>query len=205
MDTNGSSTLETDKFRSSYLNSLVAEYFKAEARNGLHQKTMKLIEQNYAGDKLQELTAEENRQYRAGIDQILLGMDDLAGQERERLESGKRNEVTGTSEQEMEIIAKIDRLSDIISREDLQIMADTYKDSSLVQRKLRKTADNRGFGINIYPGYDQKIETVLQTAADMKSFISSRDFGLTPAFYIEMQLGEADDILSPAIKEADEA
>lgn len=29
MDTNGSSTLETDKFRSSYLNSLVAEYFKA--------------------------------------------------------------------------------------------------------------------------------------------------------------------------------
>ncbi len=205
MDTNGSSTLETDKFRSSYLNSLVAEYFKAEARNGLHQKTMKLIEQNYAGDKLQELTAEENRQYRAGIDQILLGMDDLAGQERERLESGKRNEVTGTSEQEMEIIAKIDRLSDIISREELQIMADTYKDSSLVQRKLRKTADNRGFGINIYPGYDQKIETVLQTAADMKSFISSRDFGLTPAFYIEMQLGEADDILSPAIKEADEA
>lgn len=182
MDTNGSSTLETDKFRSSYLNSLVAEYFKAEARNGLHQKTMKLIEQNYAGDKLQELTAEENRQYRAGIDQILLGMDDLAGQERERLESGKRNEVTGTSEQEMEIIAKIDRLSDIISREELQIMADTYKDSSLVQRKLRKTADNRGFGINIYPGYDQKIETVLQTAADMKSFISSRDFGLTPAF-----------------------
>ena len=205
MDTNGSSTLETDKFRSSYLNSLVAEYFKAEARNGLHQKTMKLREQNYAGDKLQELTAEENRQYRAGIDQILLGMDDLAGQERERLESGKRNEVTGTSEQEMEIIAKIDRLSDIISREELQIMADTYKDSSLVQRKLRKTADNRGFGINIYPGYDQKIETVLQTAADMKSFISSRDFGLTPAFYIEMQLGEADDILSPAIKEADEA
>ena len=62
MDTNGSSTLETGKFRSSYLNSLVAEYFKAEARNGLHQKTMKLIEQNYAGDKLQELTAEENRQ-----------------------------------------------------------------------------------------------------------------------------------------------
>jgi hypothetical protein len=205
MDTNGSSTLETGKFRSSYLNSLVAEYFKAEARNGLHQKTMKLIEQNYAGDKLQELTAEENRQYRAGIDQILLDMDDLAGQERERLESGKRNEVTGTSEQEMEIIAKIDRLSDIISREELQIMADTYKDSSLVQRKLRKTADNRGFGINIYPGYDQKIETVLQTAADMKSFISSRDFGLTPAFYIEMQLGEADDILSPVIKEADEA
>ncbi len=205
MDTNGSSTLETGKFRSSYLNSLVAEYFKAEARNGLHQKTMKLIEQNYAGDKLQELTAEENRQYRAGIDQILLDMDALAGQERERLESGKRNEVTGTSEQEMEIIAKIDRLSDIISREELQIMADTYKDSSLVQRKLRKTADNRGFGINTYPGYDQKIETVLQTAADMKSFISSRDFGLTPAFYIEMQLGEADDILSPTVKEADEA
>ena len=43
MDTNGSSTLETDKFRSSYLNSLVAEYFKAEARNGLHQKTMKIL------------------------------------------------------------------------------------------------------------------------------------------------------------------
>ncbi len=205
MDTNGSNALETGKFRSSYLNSLVAGYFKAEAVDELHQKTMKLIEQNYAGDKLQELTAEENRQYRAGIDQILLDMDALAGQERERLESGKRNEVTGTSEQEMEIIAKIDRLSDIISREELQIMADTYKDSSLIQRKLRKTADNRGFGINIYPGYDQKIEKVLQTAADMKSFVSSRDFGLTPAFYIEMQLGEADDILSPAIKEADEA
>ncbi len=204
MDTNGSNTLETGKFRSSYLNSLVAEYFKAEASNDLHQKTMKLVEQNYAGDKLQELTAEENRQYRAGIDQILLDIDALAGQERERLENGKRNEVTGTSAQEMEIIDKLDRLSDIISREELQIMADTYKDSYLVQRKIRKTADSRGFGINIYPGYDQKIETVSETAADMKSFISSRDFGLTPAVYIKMQLGEADDILSPVVKE-DEA
>lgn len=201
MDTNGSNTLETSQFRSSYLNSLVEKYFKAEARNDLHQKTMKLIEQNYAGDKLQEMTAEENRQYKAGIDQILLDMDVLAGQERERLESRKRNEVTGTSTQEMEIIAKIDRLSDIISRDELQIMADTYKDSSLVQRKISKTADSRGFGINTYPGYDQKIETVLETAADMKSFISSRDFGLTPAVYIKMQLGEADDILSPVVKE----
>ena len=204
MDTNGSNTLETGKFRSSYLNSLVASYFTAESRNDLHQKTMKLVEKNYAGDKLQEMTAEENRQYRAGIDQILLDVDALAGQEQEKLENGKRSEVTGTSSQEMEIIAKIDRLSDIISREELQIMADTYKDSSLVQRKIRKTADSRGFGIKIYPGYDQKIETVLGTAADMKSFISSRDFGLAPAVYIKMQLGEADDILSPVVKE-DEA
>lgn len=204
MDTNGSNTMENSRFRSGYLNSLVTEFSKAEARDRLHQETMKLVQKNYAGDKLQEMTVEENRQYKAVIDQILLDMDVLAGQERERLESGKRNEITGTNTQEMEIIAKIDRLSDIISREELQIMADTYKDSSLIQRKIRKTADSRGFDINTYPGYDQKIETVLETASDMKGFISSRDFGLAPAVYIKMQLGEADDILSPAVKE-DEA
>ena len=205
METTGSTTMENSRLRSGYLNSLVTEFSKAEARDRLHQETMKLVQKNYAGDKLQEMTAEENRQYRAGLDQILLDMDVLAGQERERLENGKRNEVTGSSEQEMEIIARIDSISDIISREELQIMADTYKDSSLVQRKLRKAADSRGLGIDTYPGYDQKIETTLQAAEDMKSFIRSRDFGLTPAFYIKMQLAEADDILSPVVKESDES
>lgn len=203
MDTKGSNTMVDGSFRSGYLNGLVSAFLKAETRDELHRKTMELVQKNYAGDKLLEMTNEENRQYKEGIDRIMQDIDALAEQERERLESGKRNGVTG--EQEFEIIARIDKIADIISRDEIQIMTDTYKDSSLVQRKIKKVADSRGFDIDTYPGYDQKIETALQAAADMKNFIHSRDFGLTPALYVKMQLGEADDILSPVVKEADEA
>lgn len=205
MGTNGSNTVGNGKFRSSYLNNLAAEYYMAESRTELHQKTLDLVQKNYAGDKQQEMTAEENRQYTASIDGIIVEIDILVRQEQKRLENEKKNGVTGTSEEEIHVIEKIDRISDIISEEELQIMADTYKDFPLVQRKIGKAADSRGFGIDLYPGYDKKIETVLQAAADMKGFIQSRDFGLTPAIYIEVQLGEADAVLSPVVKEEDEA
>lgn len=203
MEMSKQSNKETKKFRSEYLNSLASEFYKAESRTELHQKTLDLVQKNYAGDKLQEMTAEENKQYTASIDGILQEIDILAGSEQERLENEKKNGVTGTSEEEIHVIEKIDRISDVISEEELQIMADTYKNFSLVQRKISKVADSRGFGIDLYPGYDKKIETVLQAAADMKGFIQSRDFGLTPAIYIEVQLGEADAVLSPVVKEAD--
>lgn len=205
MGTNGSNTVGNGKFRSSYLNNLAAEYYMAESRTELHQKTLDLVQKNYAGDKQQEMTAEENRQYTASIDGIIVEIDILVRQEQKRLENEKKNGVTGTSEEEIHVIEKIDRISDIISEEELQIMADTYKDFPLVQRKIGKAADSRGFGIDLYPGYDKKIETVLQAATDMKGFIQSRDFGLTPAIYIEVQLGEADAVLSPVVKEEDEA
>lgn len=83
-------------------------------------------------------------------------------------------------------------------------MADAYKDSPLVQRKLCKVAERRGLYIDTYPDYDKKTETALQAAADIKSFIYSRDFGLAPAVYIRMQMGEADDILVPVEKEVAE-
>lgn len=205
MEVNEYSTEGKRKFRSSYLNGLAGEFYKAESRTELHQKTLDLVQKNYAGDKLQEMTAEENKQYTASIDGILRDIDSLMGQEVNRLEAQKRNEVTGTGEKEIDIITKIDRISDIVSREELQIMADTYKDSSIVQRKISKVADSRGFGIDLYPGWDKKIETVSAAAEDIKSFIHSRDFGLTPAVYIKMQLSEADDILAPVEREGDEA
>lgn len=204
MEGNGTVTAENNKFRSGYLNSLVSEFYKAKSRTELHQNTLNLVKKNYAGDKLQEMTAEENRQYMAGIDQILLDIDSLAGREQERLENEKRNEVTGNAGEEISIIARIDSISDIVSEEELQIMADAYKDFPLVQRKLSRVAASREFGIDLYPGYDRKIEAASQSAADIKDFIRSRDFGLTPAVYIKMQLGEADSVLSPTVREADE-
>lgn len=205
METNMYSNEGIQKFRSEYLNRLVRELSAAESSSRMHEETMQLAQKNYAGDMLLKVRMEGKRQFETRINQILLNIDTLLAQERERLETQKRNEITGTNEKEIDIITRLEAIADIISQEELQIMADTYKDSSLVQRKLYKVAEQRRFGIDTYPGYDKKIETISEAAAGIKGFIHSRDFGLAPAVYIKMQLGEADDILSPVKKEVDEA
>ena len=197
MEVNGNSTEEKKTFRSGYLNALSEKFRKASVKNGMHKEVMKLAQKNYKGDMLQNITAEQNRQHAEQTALILQEIDTLAMEELERLETAKKSGRTETGEDELDIITRLDKTADILTRDELQSMADTYKDSDLVQRKLRKVAEGRGLYIDIYPGFDKKVSTVRQTAADIKSFIHSSDFGLTPEIYIGTYLNEADDILCP--------
>lgn len=201
MEVTGNSTNEKKLFRSSYLNALSEKFRKASAQNEMHKGVLKLAQENYKGDKLQSLTAEQNRQNAEESARLLQEIDTLALQELDRLEAARKSWRTETGEDELDIITRLEKTADILTENELQSMADTYKDSDLVQRKLRKVAGGRGFHIDTYPGYDKKTETVRQTAADIKSFIHSGDFGLTPEIYISMSMKEADDILCPAGKE----
>lgn len=194
------STTGQQPLRSSYLNGITRQFNRAEARNRLHGETLKLAEMNYRGEMLQKLVQEENSQYSGAMEQICREIDTLAGQEAGRLERLKKEEAANTSDREIGAITRIDRIGDLMTREELQLMADEYRDYSLVQRKLSRVSDQRRLHIDIYPGIDQKLETVQQIAADMKGFISTRDFGLTPSIYMKISFPEYDDILSPTVK-----
>lgn len=186
--------------RTNYLKSISGEFYKAEARHKLHLDTMALVEKNYKGEMRQKLEKEENNQYAADIGKILQNIDSLAAHEADRLTGLKRDEVANTSEKEISAITRIDKLADILTKEELQLMADEYKDYPLVQRKLSRVSDQKGLAIDTYPGTDKKLEIVQQSAADIKAFISSRDFGLTPSIYFKISFLEYDAILSPAEK-----
>lgn len=186
--------------RTNYLKSISGEFYKAEARHKLHLDAMALVEKNYKGEMRQKLEKEENNQYAADIGKILQNIDSLAAHEADRLTGLKREEVANTSEKEISAITRIDKLADILTKEELQLMADEYKDYPLVQRKLSRVSDQKGLAIDIYPGTDKKLEIVQQSAADIKAFISARDFGLTPSIYFKISFLEYDAILSPAEK-----
>ncbi len=200
MEMNTATAAGTQKFRSSYLNALVKEYHKARAQEEMHKETLKQAQKKYKGELLLEITAEENRQHHGQMAAILQTVDTLTEKEKERLEACRKNELTGSGGTDDSILARLDRIGDIISRDELQMVADTHKDSSLVQRKLYRIAERRGLYIDTYPGYDEKISTLLQTAADIKGFIHSRDFGLSPAIYVTSGMEDADDILFPVEK-----
>lgn len=186
--------------RTNYLKSISGEFYKAEARHKLHLDTMALVEKNYKGEMRQKLEKEENNQYAADIGKILQNIDSLAAHEADRLTGLKRDEVANTSEKEISAITRIDKLADVLTKEELQLMADEYKDYPLVQRKLSRVSDQKGLAIDIYPGTDKKLEIVQQSAADIKAFISARDFGLTPSIYFKISFLEYDAVLSPAEK-----
>lgn len=205
MEVNGNTTEEKKPFRSGYLNALSGKFRKASAKNGMHKEVMQLAQKNYKGEMLQNITAEQNRKHAEETDLILQEIDTLAMQELERLETKKKSGRTETGEDELDIITRLDKTADILTRDELQSIADTYKDSDLVQRKLRKVAEDRELYIDTYPGFDKKISTVRQTAADTKSFIHSSDFGLTSEIYFSTYLNEADDILCPVERETESA
>ncbi len=186
--------------RTNYLKSISGEFYKAEARHKLHLDTMALVEKNYKGEMRQKLEKEENSQYAADIGKILQNIDSLAAHEADRLTGLKRDEVANTSEKEISAINRIDKLADILTKEELQLMADEFKDYPLVQRKLSRVSSQKGVAIDTYPGTDKKLEIVQQSAADIKAFISSRDFGLTPSIYFKISFLEYDAVLSPAEK-----
>lgn len=200
MDVNESSMKQQEQLRSSYLNSITKQFNKAEARNRLHEQTLKLAEKNYRGEMLQNLSREENSQFSEDMQKICLEIDALAEGEAGRLEGLKREEVANTSDKEIGAITRIDRIADLMTRDEMQLMADEYRNFPLVQRKLSKISNQRGIPVNTYPGIDQKLEAVNQVAADMKGFISSRDFGLAPGIYMKISFPEYDDILDPTIK-----
>lgn len=204
MEANAYEANEKQVFRSSFLNSVAGEFHKAAARNELHRNTLKLAEANYKGEMLQRVLQEENSQYSSDISSILQSIDSYAAGEQNRLESLKKAAVVGAaSEKEIDFIARLDKIADIVTQEELQIMANAYKDSSIIQRKLKQVSDRRELYIDTYPGYDEKMEAAQQAAVDMKAFISSGDFGLTPTIYLEVQFKELDDLLVPVEKEAD--
>lgn len=200
MEVTGNGTAGEGSFRSSYLNALVKEYHKARAQEEMHKETLKQAQKRYRGEMLQEITAEENRQHQDQMAAILRTVDTLTEKEKEHLEACRKDELTGSGRTDDSILARLDRIGDIISRDELQMVADAHKDSSLVQRKLYRIAERRGLYIDTYPGYDEKITTLLQTAADIKGFIHSQDFGLSPAIYITSGMEDADDILIPVKK-----
>lgn len=200
MEVNESTTGQQSPLRSSYLNGITRQFNRADARNHLHEETLKLAERNYRGEMLQKLIQEEKSQYSGDMEQICREIDTLAGQEAGRLERLKKEEATNTSEREIGAINRIDRIGDLMTREELQLMADEYRDYPLVQRKLSRISDQRGIPVDTYPDIDRKLETVQQIAADMKGFISSRDFGLTPGIYMKISFPEYDDILNPTVK-----
>lgn len=200
MEVNENTLGQQSQLRSSYLRSITSEFNKAEARNRLHEETLKLAEKNYKGEMLQRLIQEENNQYSDDIGKVLQNISALTEQEINHLAALKKDEIANTSEKESGAIARIDKLADILTEEELQLLADEYKEFPLVQRKLSKVSDQRGFSIDTYPGTDKKLEIVQQIAADMKGYISSRDFGLTPGIYMQISFPEYDDILSPTVK-----
>ena len=181
MEVTGNGSAGGGSFRSSYLNALVKEYHKARAQEEMHKETLKQAQKRYRGEMLQEITAEENRQHHDQMAAVLQMIDTLTEKEKERLEASRKNEIMGAGGTDDSILTSLDRTGDILTRDELQMIADTHKDSSLVQRRLYRIAERRGLYINTYPGYDEKISTLLQTAADIKGFIHSRDFGLSPA------------------------
>ncbi len=197
MEVTGNGSAGGGSFRSSYLNALVKEYHKARAQEEMHKETLKQAQKRYRGEMLQEITAEENRQHHDQMAAVLQMIDTLTEKEKERLEASRKNEIMGAGGTDDSILTSLDRTGDILTRDELQMIADTHKDSSLVQRRLYRIAERRGLYINTYPGYDEKISTLLQTAADIKGFIHSRDFGLSPAIYITSGMEDADDILVP--------
>lgn len=199
MEENGNTTGQ-QPIRSSYLNGITRQFNRAEARERLHAETLKLAEKNYRGEMLQKLVQEENSQYLGDMEQICREIDTLAGQESGRLERLKKEEAANTSDREIGAITRIDRIGDLMTRDELQLMADEYRDFPLVQRKLSRVSDQRGIPIDTYPDIDRKLETVRQVAADMKGFISSRDFGLAPGIYMKISFPGYDDILSPTAK-----
>lgn len=186
-----------EPLRTNYLKDISGEFYKAENRHKLHLDTLALVEKNYKGEMRQKLEKEENSQYAADIGKIVQNIDSLAANEADRLTGLKRKEVADTSEKEISAIDRIERLADILTKEELQLMADEYKDYPLVQRKLSRVSDQRGLAIDIYPGIDKKLEIVQQSAADIKSFISSRDFGLAPSIYFKISFPEYDAVFSP--------
>lgn len=194
------STTGQQPFRSSYLRDITREFNRADARNHLHEETLKLAEKNYRGEMLQKLIQEENSQFSTDMGQVIQDIDTLAAREADRLAGLKKEEATNTSEREIGAINRIDRIGDLMTREELQLMADEYRDYPLVQRKLSRVSDQRGIPVDTYPDIDRKLETVQQIAADMKGFISSRDFGLTPGIYMKISFPEYDDILNPTVK-----
>lgn len=186
-------THQQNNFRSGYINNVLALFYSAESMSRDRQNRQAANAENYKGQLLSEMNRVEEQRCRNNLETVCGQIEILRDKETELLTKQKENELIQPPNPVLENLANME---DIITREELQLYADKYKESPLVQRRIRRIADKRGFHISTYPEFDKKIETVLEIASAFISYIKSGNFGLEPAAYIESSLHDYDKVLS---------
>lgn len=189
-----------DTLRSPYLNALVETLRAAQNSVQAHKEKIRQLQDNYKGELLLSAVSEENSRHTSNIGSILENIDRMARTEQETLQAQKKGDILNTGA-DNEILAKIDRMDGLLTEEELQMIADTYRSSDLIQRKCSHTAKKYGLHISTYPSTDDKSRTIAETAEQIKNLIQSDSFGLETEIYLKMGMPEADDILAPRERE----
>lgn len=190
----------TGAFRSPFLNTLVRKLRDAQEAEQHHTEKRRQLQNNYKGELLLSAVSEENSRHASEIRNILEDIDRMTQSEQERLRAKKKEDLLNTGD-ESGILAKLDRTDGLLTEEELQMIADACPHSEIVQRKCLKTAETHGYHINTRPSIDRQIQTIADTAENIKSYIHSGNAGLEAEIYIKIGLPEADDTLAPAEKE----
>ncbi|MCM1539319.1 MAG: hypothetical protein NC254_13095 [bacterium] len=183
-----------DTLRSPYLNALVEALRAAQNSMQAHKEKIRKLQDNYKGELLLSVISEENSRHTSNIVSILDNIDRMVQTEQQTLRMQKKDDILNTGT-DNEILAKIDRMDGLLTEDELQMIADTYCRSELVQRKCSHTAKKYGLHISTYPSTDDRIRTVAETAEQIKNLIQSDSFGLETEIYLKMGMPEADDIL----------
>lgn len=181
-------------YRSEFINRILQVFHDAEEIVESHHMAVAAFQKNYIGEKLYQLLQAEKIQYQNQIIDISEQMNSLKEKEIQKLMDKKEDELQNAPENILNVLSS---QADILTDDEIQLIADRYKDSYLIQRRIKAIAEKKDFAITIYPEIDKKIAAVSDIASVYMDWIQRREFGLEVAIYEKNTLKTYDDILEP--------